>query len=178
MSVLIVSVLDACLVGGDLSFDLLAFLVLVDSALFRCLNLGVLFHGLDLTVLERLDGGVVVVLVNFTVDNLLLSGLVLVVDVFMFHCRGNGLIDCGIFGTCSSSVNDWSYGFGLGVDLDLGGLDLLSRDLFGLDVLLGLSLLSLGGAEVLTCTGAGVILACVQLGQEIYLQELANCACG
>ena len=167
MGLLLVSVLDASLVGGDLCLDLLGLLVLVDSALFRCLNLGVFLDSLDFAVLKRLDGGVVVVLVNFTVDNLLLSGLVLVMHVFMLHSRGNGLVDGGIFFSCSSSVNDWSYGFGLGVDLDLGGLDLLSRNLFSLDMLLGLGLLSLGGAEVLTCTGTGIILDSVRLIQEI-----------
>jgi hypothetical protein len=169
VGLLVVSALEGSLVGGDLGLDLLALLVLVDSALFRCLNLSVLLHCLDITVLQRLDGSVVVVLVDLAVDNLLFSGLVLVLDVLVLDSRGDGLIDSGVLFTCGSSVNDCSCFVGLGVDLDLRGLDFLGSDSLSLDFLsldllclnlLGLGLLGLGGLEVLTCTSAGVRLAC------------------
>lgn len=153
----VVSVLELCLFGSDLGLDLLTLLVLVDLALLCCFDLGILLDCVDLTVLERLNGGVVVILVDFAVDDLLLPGLVLDASMLMFDSRGNGLLDGCILFPCSSSVNDWSYLLGLGSHLDLRGLDLLSRDLFGLDFI-RLGLLSLGGVEVLTCTGAEVLL--------------------
>jgi len=109
-----------------------------------------------------------VILVDLAVDDLLLSGLMLVLDVLVLDGRGDSLIDCGVLFTCSSSVNDWCCL--LGVDLDLRGLDFLGSNSFSLDFLsldlfrlhlVGLGL-GLGGLEVLTCTS----------------EKLANCACG
>jgi hypothetical protein len=169
VGLLVVGALEGSLVSGDLGLDLLTLLVLVDSALFCCLDLSVLLYGLDITVLQRLDGGVVVVLVDFAVDDLLLSGLVLMLDVLVLDGRGDGLIHGRVLFACSSSVNYWCCFLGLGVDLDLRGLDFLGSDSLGLDFLsldllclnlLGLGLLGLGGLEVLTCTSAGMRLAC------------------
>jgi hypothetical protein len=169
VGLLVVGALESGLVSSDLGLDLLALLVLVDAALFRCLNLSVLLHCLDITVLQRLDGGVVVVLVDLAVDDLLFSGLMLVLDVLVLDGRGDCLFDSSVLLACSSSVNYWCCFLGLGVDLDLRGLDFLGSDSLSLDFLsldllclnlLGLGLLGLGGLEVLTCTSAGVRLAC------------------
>jgi hypothetical protein len=172
VGLLVVGVLEASLVSGDLGLDLVTLLVLVDLALFRCVNNGVLLNVGNLAVLERLDGGVVVILVDLTVDNLLLSGLMLVLDVLVLDSRGDLLGYGRIFFACSSSVNDWCCCFGLGVDLDLRCLDFLGSNSLGLDFLsldllclhlLGLGL-GLGGLEVLTCTSAGMILVWCSMG--------------
>lgn len=136
-------VLEGGLVGGNLGLDLVTLLVLVDLTFLSCINFSVVLRSLNLLIFQGLDGGVVVVLMTFAVDDLLFSGLVLVLDMLMLNCRGNSLIDGGVLLACSSRVNDWSYFLGL----VLRGLDLSSLDLLGVD-LLGL------GVEFLTCAGA------------------------
>jgi hypothetical protein len=107
VGLLVVGALETSLVGGDLGLDLLAFLVLVDLALFRGVDNGVLLYVCNLTILEGLDGGVVVVLVDLAVDDLLFSGLMLVLDVLVLDGRGNLLRNGSVLFACSSSVNDW-----------------------------------------------------------------------
>jgi hypothetical protein len=176
VSLLVVGVLEGSLVSGDLGLDLLALLVLVDLALFRRVNNGVLLYVCDLAILEGLDSGVVVVLVDLAVDNLLLSSLMLVLDVLVLDGRGDLLRNGSVLFACSSSVNDWCCCLGLGVDLDLRGLDFLGSNSLGLDFLgldllclhlLGLGL-GLGGLEVLTCTSAEFTLVCWSMDVEVY----------
>ncbi|KAH0046456.1 hypothetical protein KCU78_g77, partial [Aureobasidium melanogenum] len=77
------------LVGSNLGLDLVALLVLVDLAFLGCINLSGVLLSLNLPILEGLDSSVVVVLVTFAVNDLLFSGLVLMLDMLMLDCRGN-----------------------------------------------------------------------------------------
>ena len=58
----------------------------------------------DLAVLHRLNRGMVVVLVNLTVDDSLSLLVTLLDDVFVDHGRGNFLVDSGIMMTSLGPV--------------------------------------------------------------------------
>jgi hypothetical protein len=93
-------VLESSLLGGDLGLDLVTLLILVDFALLGCDDLAVVLLGLDLAVLEGLDGGVVVVLVAFTVDDCLFARLVFALYRLMLDCWGDFLLDGSVFFAC------------------------------------------------------------------------------
>lgn len=64
---------------------------------------GVLFRQ-DLAVLHGLNGGMIVVLVDFTIDDGLSFFMTLLDDVLIDHCRGNFLVDSGIMLTSLGPV--------------------------------------------------------------------------
>ncbi len=58
----------------------------------------------DFAILHRLNGGVVVVLVNLTIDNSLSLFMTLLDDVLVDHGRGNFLMNSGIMMTSFGPV--------------------------------------------------------------------------